>query len=116
MNNQTLRYSVLFAAAAIGASLFAPLARTQAQSQPGVDRVSVTLSDPSRPAMVKAGLVNGGITVKAYEGKEVVVEARPRNRDSGRSDGNPKRIVISSTGRGGKQRSAHKYRLPHARH
>jgi DUF4097 and DUF4098 domain-containing protein YvlB len=99
MINQTMRYPVLFAAAAVlGASLFAPLARAQAQSQPGVDRVPVTLSDPSRPAMVKVSLVNGGITVKAYEGKEVVVEARPRNHDSARSDGNPRRIVISSTG------------------
>jgi len=98
MINQTLRYPLLFAAAVLGASLFAPRARAQAQSQSGVDRVPVTLSDPSRPAMVKVSLVNGGITVKAYEGKEVVVEARPRNHDSGRSDGNPKRILISSTG------------------
>lgn len=99
MINQTLRFPILFAAAAVlGASLFAPLARAQAQSQPGVDRVPVTLSDPTRPAMVKVSLVNGGITVKAYDGKEVVVEARPRNHDSARSDGNPKRIVISSTG------------------
>jgi DUF4097 and DUF4098 domain-containing protein YvlB len=98
MNNQTLRYPLFFAAVVLGASLFAPLARAQAQPQSGVDRVSVTLSDPSRPAIVKAGLVSGGITVKAYDGKEVIVEARARNRDSGRSDGNPKRIAISSTG------------------
>jgi DUF4097 and DUF4098 domain-containing protein YvlB len=99
MNNQTLRYSKLFAAAVVlSASLFAPLVRAQAQSQAGVDRISVTLSDPSRPAVVKAGMVNGGITVKAYDGKEVIVEARARNRDSAHSDGNPKRIAISSTG------------------
>jgi DUF4097 and DUF4098 domain-containing protein YvlB len=47
---------------------------------------------------VKASLLNGGITVKAYEGKEVIVEAHARNRDSGRSDSGMKRIPVSSTG------------------
>jgi len=76
-------------------------ARAQTQEQSGPDRVAVTLTDPSRPALVKASLVNGGITVKAYDGKEVIVEARARNRDreSGRSESNNmKRIVVSSTG------------------
>jgi DUF4097 and DUF4098 domain-containing protein YvlB len=61
----------------------------------------VNLSDPARPALVKASLVNGGITVKAYDGKEVVVEARPRSRDrdsESERSGNMKRIVVSSTG------------------
>jgi DUF4097 and DUF4098 domain-containing protein YvlB len=79
-------------------SIAAPAGRTQATSQGGVDRVPVTLSDPSRPAMVKAQLIAGGITVKAYDGKEVIVEARARNRDSGGFDGGPKRIAMSSTG------------------
>jgi len=43
------------------------------------DRVNVPLSDPSRPAVVHASLMNGGITVTGYNGKEVVVEARPRH-------------------------------------
>jgi DUF4097 and DUF4098 domain-containing protein YvlB len=76
--------------------------RGRAQGQAGGDHVSVTLSDPARPAFVKAGLVNGGITVKAYDGKEVVVEAHARNRDrdsdSERSASNMKRIIVSSTG------------------
>jgi len=42
------------------------------------DRLTVPLSDPTRPALIKAGLLNGGITVKGYEGKEVIVEARVR--------------------------------------
>src|SRR5579859_4169496 len=66
--------------------------------QAGGDRIPVTLSDPSRPAHVKVSMVNGGITVKASEGKEVVVEARVRNRDNARNEGGPKRIAISSTG------------------
>src|ERR1022692_3731704 len=42
------------------------------------DRVNVPLSDPSRPAVVHASLMNGGITVTGYNGKEVIVEARHR--------------------------------------
>src|SRR5579859_5296423 len=68
------------------------------KGQGGADRIPVTLSDPSRPAHVKVSMVNGGITVKASEGKEVVVEARVRNRDNARNEGGPKRIAISSTG------------------
>jgi DUF4097 and DUF4098 domain-containing protein YvlB len=47
---------------------------------------------------VKASLVNGGITIKGYDGKEVVVEARARNRESARSDSTMKRIPVSGTG------------------
>ena len=42
-------------------------------------RANVPLSDPSRPAVVHASLMNGGITVTGYNGKEVIVEARPRH-------------------------------------
>jgi hypothetical protein len=48
------------------------------------DRVNVPLSDPSRPAVVHASLMNGGITVTGYNGKEVIVEARPRGHESER--------------------------------
>jgi hypothetical protein len=63
--------------------LIAPLigALEYGQESP-VDRLSVPFSDPSRPRLVKASLLNGGITVKGYEGKDVVVEARARGRDS----------------------------------
>ena len=103
MNNQTQRFPSLVVVVAILCVVLATApapAQTQAQTQTpsGADRVSVNLSDPARPALVKAGLVTGGITVKGYDGKEVVVEARARNRDSGRSDSNMKRIMISSTG------------------
>ena len=66
------------------------------------DRVTVPLTDSSRPAVVKASLVAGGITVKAYAGKEVMVEARARS--SGTSDrgddkgGKMKRIPLTATG------------------
>src|SRR3954467_3787500 len=65
------------------------------------DRVAVPLSDPARPAFVKAHLLNGSITVKGYEGKEVVVEARARAGEDGdkeSSGGGMRRIPINSTG------------------
>lgn len=105
MNKQTRRFSsILWAGltlAAIAAVALGPGAErtlAQGQTQAGGDRIPVTLSDPSRPARVKVSLVNGGITVKAYEGKEVVVEARARNRENSRNEGGPKRLTISSTG------------------
>ncbi|HKW36070.1 MAG TPA: DUF4097 family beta strand repeat-containing protein [Candidatus Acidoferrum sp.] len=101
MNKQTQRFSLLIVGLISCAAIAAAPSRTQAQEPSGPDRVAVTLTDPSRPALVKASLVNGGITVKAYEGKEVVVEARARTRDreSSRSESNNmKRIVVSSTG------------------
>ena len=42
------------------------------------DRVVVPFSDPGKPGLVKVHLINGGITVKGYEGKEVIVEAKSR--------------------------------------
>src|SRR5712671_3365697 len=42
------------------------------------DRVSVPLRDPSRPGLVKVNLMTGGIVVKGYDGKEIVIEARLR--------------------------------------
>jgi DUF4097 and DUF4098 domain-containing protein YvlB len=102
MNKQIQQRQPIFVAtiAFLGFALSPEPGRAQAQTQTpsGADRVSVTLSDPSRPALVKAGLIDGGLTVKAYDGKEVVVEARVRNHESARSDGNPRRLSMTTTG------------------
>jgi DUF4097 and DUF4098 domain-containing protein YvlB len=107
MNNHNRRIQSIFTLAAFalpGLSLAAPQMQARAeeqapsQTQSGSDKVSVALSDPARPALVKAGLISGGITVKAYDGKEVIVEARVRNRESARADSGPKRLSISTTG------------------
>jgi DUF4097 and DUF4098 domain-containing protein YvlB len=105
MNQQNGRFSSIFTArlalaaiAGLTLSAGAEKAFAQGQTQTGVDRIPVTLSDPSRPARVKVSMVNGGITVKAHEGKEVVVEARVRNRENPRDEGGPKRLTISTTG------------------
>ena len=53
-------------------------------AQDAPDKVNVPLTDPSRPAMVHVSLMNGGITVTGYNGKEVMVEARSRGHESSR--------------------------------
>ena len=45
-----------------------------------VDRATVPFSDPSQPGLLKVDIHNGGITIKGYEGKEVIVEARTRGK------------------------------------
>ncbi len=66
---------------------------------PGSDRVTVSFSDPSRPGTIKANLVNGGITVKGYDGKEVIVEAQARDRARGSpSSSGMRRIQMSAIG------------------
>lgn len=65
------------------------------------DRVAVKMSDPSRPASVKAHLLNGSITVKGYDGNEVIVEARARGHERGEdseTEGGLRRIPQTSTG------------------
>ncbi|MBV9144581.1 MAG: DUF4097 family beta strand repeat protein [Acidobacteria bacterium] len=63
------------------------------------DRVNVPLSDPARPAFIKAHLVNGGITVKGYEGKDVIVEAHARSgEDNERESNGMHRIPMNTSG------------------
>jgi hypothetical protein len=50
--------------------------QTQPQAGDGVDRLTVRLSDPTRPGSVRVNLLNGSITVKTYDGKEIKIEAR----------------------------------------
>lgn len=42
------------------------------------DRVVVPFSDPGGPKRLSCNIVNGSITIKAYNGKEVIVEAKGR--------------------------------------
>jgi DUF4097 and DUF4098 domain-containing protein YvlB len=85
---------VLIAAAA----LFAVVQPLSAQSD---NKVTVPLTDPSRPVTLRAHLVSGSITVKGADVKEVVVEAKTRggeeSRTGGRAEG-MKRIPMTSTG------------------
>lgn len=67
---------------------FAFAMEAQAPAQDNPDRVTVSFSDPSRPGLVKVHLVEGSITVQAYNGKEVIVETKSRVRSTGRRASN----------------------------
>jgi hypothetical protein len=55
--------------------------------EPAADRVTVPLSDPSRPALIDVSLVHGSITVRGANRKDVLVVARPEtDRPSRRSN------------------------------
>lgn len=87
------KYIIAIAAAA----LFTLAQPVSAQSD---NKVSVPLTDPSRPVMLRAHLVSGSIVVKGADVKEVVVEARARGDEAhsgGRAEG-MKRIPMTSTG------------------
>ena len=71
--------------------------------QETVDRVTVELTNPSAPVFLSVGLINGGITVTGYDGKEVIVEAKTGLRkieDTGKGTGKSlgmTRIPVSSS-------------------
>jgi DUF4097 and DUF4098 domain-containing protein YvlB len=92
---KTYKYVILLATIT-GLAAGQPL---RAQSD---NRVTVPVSDPSRPITLRAHLVNGSITVKGGEVKEVVVEAHARGgneetRHDGKAEG-MKHIPMTSTG------------------
>jgi len=62
------------------------------------DRVTIPLTDPSQPVTLSVSVLTGSITVKASSAKEVVVEAKVRERDSGGESGGRHRIAINTTG------------------
>ncbi|HOW85765.1 MAG TPA: DUF4097 family beta strand repeat-containing protein [Candidatus Aminicenantes bacterium] len=44
------------------------------------DRAVVPLSNPAKPAKIEVSVMRGSITIKGYDGKDVVVEARAREK------------------------------------
>lgn len=52
--------------------------------QQAADQVTVPLSDPSRPALIDVSLVQGSITVRGTNRKDVLVTARPETDRSSR--------------------------------
>ncbi|NTU51846.1 MAG: DUF4097 domain-containing protein [Candidatus Aminicenantes bacterium] len=74
-NGRIARIAVLalLAAATCG---WAP---AQAKEEPP-DRAVVPLSKPGQPAKIEVSVMRGSITVKAYEGKDIIVEARTREK------------------------------------
>lgn len=70
------------------------------ESQP--ERVTVPFSNPNGPRTVKANLINGGITVRGYSGREVIIEAHSRSgrthREQPAAAGGLKRIDVGGSG------------------
>jgi DUF4097 and DUF4098 domain-containing protein YvlB len=62
------------------------LAAGAALAQESIDRLKVAFRDPSRPGTIKMNLLRGSVTVKGYNGQEVLVEAGPRRRGGGDDD------------------------------
>jgi hypothetical protein len=63
------------------ALLASPAAQLSAQATAAPDRIVVPLTSPDKPASVRVQLINGGITVEAYPGKEIIVVATPDPED-----------------------------------
>jgi ketosteroid isomerase-like protein len=51
----------------------------QAKEEPP-DRAVVPLSDPAKPAKIEVSVMRGSVTVRGYEGRDVIVEARVREK------------------------------------
>ena len=62
-----------FVTASVGMLFLAGVAFVQAQSDSNTNRVTVPFSDPSRPGTVNVSVFQGGITVRASTGRDVIV-------------------------------------------
>ncbi|MCP5120354.1 MAG: DUF4097 family beta strand repeat protein, partial [bacterium] len=65
------------------------------------DRLTIPLTDPSKPASLNVSLVQGGITVKGYDGAEIIVEGLPRERKAAANKKETeglRRIAVNNTG------------------
>ncbi len=60
------------------AILFLALLCPALRGEEATERVAVPFSDPGKPGRLEVSLINGGITVTGYEGKEVIVESKSR--------------------------------------
>jgi len=61
--------------------VFLFLAGILAFTQEGkTDRATVPFSDPSKPGFIEASVYNGSVIIRGYEGKEVIIEAKVREK------------------------------------
>jgi hypothetical protein len=86
------------------AGLFVLAAAASASAQDGaVDRLTAAFSDPSKAGRIEVSLLNGGITVTGYEGKEIYIEGSNLSKkisgheDKGRARG-LRRLAGSASG------------------
>lgn len=79
INRNTSGRTARIAVLALLAAATCGWAAAQAKEEPP-DRAVVPLSKPGQPAKIQVSVIRGSITVKAYEGKDIVVEARTREK------------------------------------
>lgn len=53
------------------------------------DRITVPFSDASKPRTLVVKMIQGGITVRGYEGRDAIVEMSSRSGSNSRRDGRP---------------------------
>ncbi len=70
------RVMVIAAFLALVVSVGIPVVAQEGQP----DKAVVPLSNPAKPAKIEASVLRGSITVKGYDGKDVIVEARVREK------------------------------------
>lgn len=68
---KTIKKSVWILGAAVGTLL-----GTLVSGQDSADRVTVPFSDASKPRTIVVTLINGGITIRGYDGKDAIIEGR----------------------------------------
>jgi DUF4097 and DUF4098 domain-containing protein YvlB len=76
---------------AVSGAALGTLLSFEAVAQNTNDRIVVPFSDASKPRTVVVKIIQGGITVRGYDGKDVIVEssARSNNRERGRPSNVP---------------------------
>ena len=84
------------------AVLAVALCGNPAAAAPSPQRIAVPLSQPGKPARLELSLIQGGVEIEAYEGKEVVVEARPADEPT---CGATTRTTTTTTNTGGAHRA-----------
>jgi hypothetical protein len=65
------------------AALLAAAAIAGADTAPAPERIVVPLSKPGQPAVISAELMFGSIKITGYEGKDVIVDAKPSAKPIG---------------------------------
>jgi len=73
------------------------LSVSAANAQNG-DRLTVPLTDPSRPVTLSASLLAGSITVKTHDGKDIIIEAHARGGEKETTKNGMRRIPMTSSG------------------
>ena len=64
-------------------TLFFLIATTMSWAQDFNERITIPLSKPGQPGKLEVGLVRGNISIEAYNGNEVIIEAKAGGKTDG---------------------------------